>query len=152
MFSMSFGLMSARRLTVWSWLDDVEPLDREIDARPPGDRRVRDDDAVDDVERIALAENRRGAADLDLHAAARNAAVLEDRRADDLAGEVAFDRLRRHLRQLFGRHRRDRRRGVALVDRRRLTGDRHAFELEHVLVEREVGGRLTRGELHRARA
>src|SRR5690242_10361321 len=56
-----------------------------------GDRRIRDDDAVDDIEWIALPENRRRAADLDLHTAAGNAAVLVDRRSDDLAGELRFD-------------------------------------------------------------
>ena len=35
MFSMSFGLRSARRLTTWSCDDDWLPLDREIDASPP---------------------------------------------------------------------------------------------------------------------
>ena len=33
--STSFGLRSARRLTVWSWLEFVEPLERESAARPP---------------------------------------------------------------------------------------------------------------------
>ena len=34
--SMSFGLMSASRFTVWSCDDDVEPVERVIDERPPG--------------------------------------------------------------------------------------------------------------------
>src|ERR1041384_850190 len=34
MFSMSFGLSAAGRLTVWSGVELVEPLERETDARP----------------------------------------------------------------------------------------------------------------------
>src|SRR5690242_10294210 len=110
-----------------------------------GDRRVRYDDAVDDVERIAGAENRRRAADLDLHAAARNARVLEDRRADDFALEIRLEGFRRSDDELVRRDRRDRRRRVALVDRRRLSGYRHAFQLQDVLFEHEVRGARRRG-------
>ena len=35
-FSMSFGLKSARRFTTWSCDDAWLPLDREIEARPAG--------------------------------------------------------------------------------------------------------------------
>ena len=105
-----------------------------------GERRVRHDHAVDDVERIARAENRRGAADLNLHAAARHAGVLEDGRAHDLAGEIALERLGRRDDELVGGDRRDRGRRVAAIDRGRLTGDRHALELQDVLLEIEVGG------------
>jgi hypothetical protein len=103
-----------------------------------GNGRVGHDDAIHHVERITLAEDRRGAADLDLHAAARYAAILEDGRADDLARQVAFDRLGRHGEQFLGRHRCNGRRRIALVNRRRLTGHGHAFELQHIPVERKV--------------
>jgi hypothetical protein len=49
----------------------------------------------------------------------------------------------------FGGHRRDRRRRVASVDRRRLTGDRHALQLQDVLVECEIGGVRTGRDLDR---
>ena len=35
MFSISVGLMSANRLTVWSWLEIELPDEREMAARPP---------------------------------------------------------------------------------------------------------------------
>src|ERR1019366_6834258 len=112
---------------------------RPVDGgQPRGDRCVGNDDAVDHEERIAGTKDRGGAADLHLHAAARHAAVLHDRDTGDLARELLVDRFGWRGGDFLRGDRCDGRRSVALVDRRRLPGDRHALEQEHVPVEREV--------------
>ena len=102
------------------------------------DAGVRDDHAVHNVQRVTLPEHRRGAADLDLRTATRRAAVVGDAGAGHLAGQVAFKGAGRHPVQ-FGRiHRGHRRRRDAAISGRGRTRDRHAFQLQHVLLEREV--------------
>jgi len=129
MFSMSFGF------------DVGKTVDRLVLARTPWsrstgrsrrDRRrrlVRDDDAVHDVERIALSENRRGAADLNLHAAAGTPefskieapTTLPARLpSSDFAGAVISSSAETDAIAVEA---------FALVDRRGLTRDGHALEL-----------------------
>src|SRR5205814_10180894 len=66
-----------------------------VDARR--ECRVGEDDAIDDVQRFAVAEDRGDAADLNLRAAARSTGVHVDRRADNFPLERVLERGRRGL-------------------------------------------------------
>ena len=129
----------------------------DVAVRRPGDRvgarlnlLVTDDHSVHHVERLAVAKDRRHAADLHLSASARGAAVHVDQGAGHLALQRLLGRLRRNGVQLVARDIAHGGRRVAALHARGLPGYDYGLEVEHVSIQRELDARLCFGHFDSA--
>jgi hypothetical protein len=126
-------------------VDVGEPVRRvaaQVDELP---RRVVDDHAVDDVERLGAAADGGEAADADAGAAARRAGVLLHQRAGHLAGQRHVQLRRDGVGELLALHRGERRAQLRALGLDARAGGHDLRQLQHVAREREVLRRAARG-------